>query len=125
MTVESRHVQLMDVHRIQSLSLRIVIMSLDRGILKSRSRYVSLTGWTPSDPAVLIAVIQRDFDISDSIIGINGQDLASVAESLGSGFSTDSLFINKSGNNVLGKLWPLVKNVRSVGGFAWGVATLV
>ncbi|KAI5657905.1 hypothetical protein M9H77_26698 [Catharanthus roseus] len=24
----------------------------DRGILKSRSRYVSLTGWTPSDPAV-------------------------------------------------------------------------
>ncbi|KAI5668868.1 hypothetical protein M9H77_18721 [Catharanthus roseus] len=25
----------------------------DRGILKSRSRYVSLTGWTPSDPAVV------------------------------------------------------------------------
>ncbi|KAI5674032.1 hypothetical protein M9H77_14396 [Catharanthus roseus] len=24
----------------------------DRGILKSRSRYMSLTGWTPSDPAV-------------------------------------------------------------------------
>ncbi|KAI5672700.1 hypothetical protein M9H77_13064 [Catharanthus roseus] len=40
-----------------------------RGILKSRSRYVSLT------------VIQSDLEISDTNIGINGQDLAGVAES--------------------------------------------
>ncbi|KAI5677583.1 hypothetical protein M9H77_08533 [Catharanthus roseus] len=31
----------------------------DRGILKSRSRYVSLTGWTPSDPTVLIVFVLR------------------------------------------------------------------
>ncbi|KAI5670644.1 hypothetical protein M9H77_11008 [Catharanthus roseus] len=52
MTVGSRQVQLMDVHRIQSLSFRTVGISLERCILKSRSRFVSLTGWTPSDLAV-------------------------------------------------------------------------
>ncbi|KAI5678554.1 hypothetical protein M9H77_09504 [Catharanthus roseus] len=52
MTIGSRQFQLMAVHRIQSLSLRIAVMSLDRGILKSRSRYVSLTSWTPSDLVV-------------------------------------------------------------------------
>ncbi|KAI5661293.1 hypothetical protein M9H77_20616 [Catharanthus roseus] len=64
----------------------------DRGILKSRSRYVSLTRWTPSDPAM---------------------DLAGVADSPRSGLSTEqrtacyvlyllgsSLFTDKSGNNV-------------------------
>ncbi|KAI5673749.1 hypothetical protein M9H77_14113 [Catharanthus roseus] len=102
MTVGSRQVQLIVVHRIQSLSLHIAVMSLvNRGILKSRSRYVSLTDWTPSDPAVLIAVIQSDLDISDSNIGINGQDLAGVVESPRSGLS---LFIDNSGNNVPGKL---------------------
>ncbi|KAI5682568.1 hypothetical protein M9H77_03796 [Catharanthus roseus] len=86
----------------------------DRGILKSRSRYMSLTGWTPSDP-----------------------DLAGVADSPRSRLSTEqraacyilyllgsSLFTDKSGNNVSGKLWPLVKNVSSVGDFAWGAAIL-
>ncbi|KAI5661954.1 hypothetical protein M9H77_21277 [Catharanthus roseus] len=98
MTVGSRQVQLIEVHRIQSLSLRIVVMSLiDRDILKSRSRYVFVIGWTPTDPAVL----SRAILISDSNIGINGQDLASVAESPGSGLS---LFTDKSGNNVLEKL---------------------
>ncbi|KAI5657191.1 hypothetical protein M9H77_25984 [Catharanthus roseus] len=78
----------------------------DRGILKSKSRYVSLTSWTPSDPAV------SDLDISNSSIGINGQDLAGVAESPRSRLSTEqraacyvlyllgsSLFNDKSGNN--------------------------
>ncbi|KAI5681919.1 hypothetical protein M9H77_03147 [Catharanthus roseus] len=81
----------------------------------------------------IIVVIQSDLDISDSSIGINAQDLAGVADSPHSGLSTEqsatcyvlyllgsSLFIDKSGNNVPGKLWPLVKNVSSVGGFAWG-----
>ncbi|KAI5677625.1 hypothetical protein M9H77_08575 [Catharanthus roseus] len=94
----------------------------DRDILKSRSRYVSLIGWTPSDPAV------SDLDISGSSIGINAQDSAGVADSPRCGLSTDqraacyvlyllgsSLFTDKSGNNVPGKLWPLVKNI----GFAW------
>ncbi|KAI5654382.1 hypothetical protein M9H77_31569 [Catharanthus roseus] len=88
------------------------------GILQSRSRYVSLTSWTPSDPAVEQL---SDLDISNSSIGINGQDLALVAESPSNGLSTDSLFTDMSGNIVPGKLWPLVKNVRSVGGFAWGL----
>ncbi|KAI5661274.1 hypothetical protein M9H77_20597 [Catharanthus roseus] len=51
MTVGSKQVQLMEVYRIQSLSLRIVGISL-RCILKSCSHFVSLTCWTPSDPAV-------------------------------------------------------------------------
>ncbi|KAI5677250.1 hypothetical protein M9H77_08200 [Catharanthus roseus] len=74
---------------------------------------------------------QSDLDISDSSISINSQDLAGVGESDRSGLSTkqravfyvlyllgSSLFIDKSGNNVPGKLWPFVKNVSSVGGFA-------
>ncbi|KAI5650032.1 hypothetical protein M9H77_36037 [Catharanthus roseus] len=77
-----------------------------RDILKSRSRYVSLTGWTPSDPAV------SDLHISDSSIGINAQDLAGVTDSPHSRLSTEqraacyvlyllgsSLFTDKSGNN--------------------------
>ncbi|KAI5671276.1 hypothetical protein M9H77_11640 [Catharanthus roseus] len=126
-----------------------------RGILKSMSGYMSVTSWIPSDIAVvkfagetglshlrscmfqhpnssllstfvLIAVIQSDLDIFDSSIGINGQDLESVAESPSSGLSTEqraiccvlyllgsSLSTDKSGNNVPGKLWSLVKNVHS------------
>ncbi|KAI5656436.1 hypothetical protein M9H77_25229 [Catharanthus roseus] len=92
----------------------------DRGFLKSRSRYVSLTPRTP--------IIQRDNDNSDSNISINAQDMARVADSPRSGLSTEQraacyvlyllgslLFTDKSGNNVSGTLWPLVKNVSSVG----------
>ncbi|KAI5663469.1 hypothetical protein M9H77_22792 [Catharanthus roseus] len=93
----------------------------DIGTLKSRSRYVSLTYWTPSD----LASCTSDLDITDSSISINGQDLAVVNESHCSGLSTYSLFTDKSGNNVPRKLWPLVKNVSSVGGFAWGLDILV
>ncbi|KAI5677142.1 hypothetical protein M9H77_08092 [Catharanthus roseus] len=112
MTVGSRQVQLMEVHRIQSLSLRIAVMSL---VVHGMGR------------EQLIAVIQSDLDISDSSIGINGQDLAVVAESPQSGLSTKQratcyvlyllgslLFIGKSGINVPGKLWPLVKNAFRV-----------
>ncbi|KAI5672002.1 hypothetical protein M9H77_12366 [Catharanthus roseus] len=58
-----------------------------------------------------------DLDISDSSIGVNGQDLAGVAESPRSGLSMEqraacyvlyllgsSFFTDKSGNNVSGKL---------------------
>ncbi|KAI5649727.1 hypothetical protein M9H77_35732 [Catharanthus roseus] len=72
----------------------------DRDILKSRSPYVSLTGWTPSD----LVVVQ--------LAGETGLSHLS------------SLFTDKGGNNVLGKLWLLVKNVRSFGVFAWDTATL-
>ncbi|KAI5677560.1 hypothetical protein M9H77_08510 [Catharanthus roseus] len=115
----------------QYFSKTQIPLNEDRGILKSRSRYMSMTCWTPNDPTV------SDLNIFDSSISINGQDLVSVAESPGSGLSTEqraacyvlyllgsSLFTNKSGNNVLGKLWPLVKNVHSVSGFAWDAATL-
>ncbi|KAI5654929.1 hypothetical protein M9H77_32116 [Catharanthus roseus] len=77
---------------------------------------------------------QSDLHISDSNIGINAQDLAGVADSPRKGLSTEQrvacyvlyllgslLFTDKSANNVPGKLWPLVKNVSSVGGFAWGL----
>ncbi|KAI5675246.1 hypothetical protein M9H77_06196 [Catharanthus roseus] len=60
---------------------------------------------------------QSDLDISDSSIGINGQDLALAAESPSSGLSMEqraacyvlylldsSLFTDKTGNNVSGKL---------------------
>ncbi|KAI5658682.1 hypothetical protein M9H77_27475 [Catharanthus roseus] len=96
------------------LFLVFTLFLQDRSILKSRSRYISLTGWTPSNP-----------------------DLALVAESPRSGLSTEqraafyvlyllgsSLFTNKTGNNTPEKLWLLVKNVSSIGGFAWGAATL-
>ncbi|KAI5680549.1 hypothetical protein M9H77_01776 [Catharanthus roseus] len=86
----------------------------------------------------LIAVIHSDLRITDSSVGINGQDLAQVAKSPGSQLSTElratcyvpvllgsSLFTDKSGNNVPGKLWPLVKDVSSVGRFAWGLDILV
>ncbi|KAI5653163.1 hypothetical protein M9H77_30350 [Catharanthus roseus] len=33
--------------------MSLVVYGVNRGILKSRSHYVSLTGWTPSDPAVV------------------------------------------------------------------------
>ncbi|KAI5683352.1 hypothetical protein M9H77_04580 [Catharanthus roseus] len=85
----------------------------------------------------IIAVIQSDLDISDSSIGINAQNLAGVADSPRSGLSTEqraacyvlyllgsSFFTDKSGNNFPGKLWSLVKNVSSLGGFTWGAATL-
>ncbi|KAI5659174.1 hypothetical protein M9H77_27967 [Catharanthus roseus] len=81
---------------------------------------------------------QSDMRITNSSVGINGQDLAQVAESPGSRLSTElrtayyvqyllgsSLFIDKSDNNVLGKLWLLVKDVFFVGGFAWGLDILV
>ncbi|KAI5654837.1 hypothetical protein M9H77_32024 [Catharanthus roseus] len=90
MMVGSRKVQLME----------------ERSILKSQSRFVSLTGWTPSDPA-------SDLHITDSSVGINGQDLAQVVESPGNRLFIDSLFTDKSGNNVPGKLWLLVNDVRS------------
>ncbi|KAI5664429.1 hypothetical protein M9H77_23752 [Catharanthus roseus] len=51
-TVGSKEVRLMEVHWIQSLSLRTVSILPERSILKTWSRFVSLTGWTPSDPAV-------------------------------------------------------------------------
>ncbi|KAI5663644.1 hypothetical protein M9H77_22967 [Catharanthus roseus] len=70
---------------------------------------------------------KSDLHISDSSIGINAQDLAGVADSPRSGLSTEqraacyvlyllgsSLFTDKSGNNVPGKLWPLVKKVQLV-----------
>ncbi|KAI5671861.1 hypothetical protein M9H77_12225 [Catharanthus roseus] len=115
------------------------------GILKSRSRYMSLTNWTPSDPTVVqlagetglshlrSCMFQHpnysyDLDISDSSIGINAQELAGVADSPRSGLSMEqravcyvlyllgsSVFTDKNENNVPGKLWPLVKNVSSVG----------
>ncbi|KAI5672260.1 hypothetical protein M9H77_12624 [Catharanthus roseus] len=101
----------------QYFSKTQIPLNEDRSILKSRSSYVSLTSWTPSDLAV------SDLDISDSSISINGQNSASVAESPGSALFTEqratcyvlyllrsSLFTDKSGNNVLGKMWPLVKN---------------
>ncbi|KAI5657658.1 hypothetical protein M9H77_26451 [Catharanthus roseus] len=62
-----------------------------RDILKSRSRYVSLTDWTPSDPAIVQLTEET---------GLSHLSL---------------LFTDKNGNIVSGKLWPLVKNVRSVG----------
>ncbi|KAI5673533.1 hypothetical protein M9H77_13897 [Catharanthus roseus] len=81
---------------------------------------------------------QSDLCIADSSVSINGQDLAQVAESSSSRLSTElsaacyvqyllgsSLFIDKSGNNVPGKLWLLLKNVGSVDEFAWGLDILV
>ncbi|KAI5649413.1 hypothetical protein M9H77_35418 [Catharanthus roseus] len=75
-----------EVHRIQSLSLRIAVTSL--------------------------VIYGSDLDISDSNIGINGQDLPAVAKSPRSGLSTEqgaacyvfyllgsSIFTDKSGNN--------------------------
>ncbi|KAI5658347.1 hypothetical protein M9H77_27140 [Catharanthus roseus] len=101
MTTGNRQVQLME----------------ERSILKTRSRFLPLTGWTLSDPA-------SDLRMNDSSVGINDQDLAQVIESPGSRLFTEfraacyiqylfdsSLFTNKSGNNVPGKLWPLVKGV--------------
>ncbi|KAI5654646.1 hypothetical protein M9H77_31833 [Catharanthus roseus] len=104
----------------------------DKGILKSRSRYVSLT------------VIQSDLDISDSSTGINSQDLAGVADSPRSRLSTEqrtacyvlyllgsSLFTDKSldipifshvctsgesGSEVVQTLHPEVCNVGSQNG---------
>ncbi|KAI5649635.1 hypothetical protein M9H77_35640 [Catharanthus roseus] len=52
-----------------------------------------------------------ELDISDSSIGINGQDFASIAESPGSGLSKEQrAACYVLGHNVPGKLWPLVKN---------------
>ncbi|KAI5683438.1 hypothetical protein M9H77_04666 [Catharanthus roseus] len=59
----------------------------DRGILKSRSRYVSLTGWSPSDPAMVQLV--GETGLSHLSIGINAQDMAGVADSPRSGLSTE------------------------------------
>ncbi|KAI5667053.1 hypothetical protein M9H77_16906 [Catharanthus roseus] len=77
----------------------------ERGILKPKSRYVSLIGWTLGDPG-----------------------LALVVESPGSGLSTRQRVVcyvlYLLGNTIPGKLWLLMKNVHSIGGFAWGAATL-
>ncbi|KAI5653967.1 hypothetical protein M9H77_31154 [Catharanthus roseus] len=85
----------------------------DRGLLKSRLRYMSNLG---------LAFVGG---------GINGQELFDVATDPQSRLSSSdkaacyiqyllgsSLFTDKSGNIVPSKLWPLVKDVRSSGGFA-------
>ncbi|KAI5653917.1 hypothetical protein M9H77_31104 [Catharanthus roseus] len=68
-------------------------------------RYVSLTGWTPNDPAV----VQLAGEIGLS--HLRSYMFQHPNSSLLSAFVESSLFTNKSGNNVPGKLWPLVKNV--------------
>ncbi|KAI5667388.1 hypothetical protein M9H77_17241 [Catharanthus roseus] len=68
----------------------------DRGILKLRSRYVSLTGWTPSDPVVDLAGVANS---PRSELSTEQKAACYVLYLLGS-----SLFTDKSGNNVPGGL---------------------
>ncbi|KAI5676391.1 hypothetical protein M9H77_07341 [Catharanthus roseus] len=73
----------------------------NRDILKSRSRYVSLTGWTPSD----LAVVQL---VGETVLShLRSYMFQRPNSSLLSAFVESSLFTNKSGNNVPGKLWLL------------------
>ncbi|KAI5662527.1 hypothetical protein M9H77_21850 [Catharanthus roseus] len=83
--------------------------NVDRGLLKSRSCYIVLTGWTLSDPEVL-------FDVTtDPRSRLSSSDMTAcyIQYLLGS-----LLFTDKSGNIVPAKLWLLLKDVRSCRGFA-------
>ncbi|KAI5681896.1 hypothetical protein M9H77_03124 [Catharanthus roseus] len=80
---------------------------------------------------------QSDLSLAFTSGGINGQEQFDVATDPRSRLSSSdraayyiqyllgsSLFTDKSGNIVPSRLWPLVKDVRSSRGFAWGVAML-
>ncbi|KAI5658582.1 hypothetical protein M9H77_27375 [Catharanthus roseus] len=82
----------------------------------------------------LIVIIQSNLGILYTGGGTNGQELFDVATDPRSRLSSSdraacyiqylldsSLFTYKIDNIVPTKLWPLVRDVRSYGGFAWGV----
>ncbi|KAI5649977.1 hypothetical protein M9H77_35982 [Catharanthus roseus] len=94
---------------------------MERGMLKSRSRYITLTGWTLTDLERLnwwqgqdLCICGLLFDATtDTRRRLSSCDRAAcyIQYLLGS-----SLFTDKSGNVVPAKLWPLVKDFRSYRG---------
>ncbi|KAI5661228.1 hypothetical protein M9H77_20551 [Catharanthus roseus] len=79
----------------------LIIDERDRGLLKSRSRYITVIGWTLTDPEEL-------FDVATdprSRLSLSDRAACYIQYLFGS-----SLFTDKSGNIIPAKLWPLVKN---------------
>ncbi|KAI5677266.1 hypothetical protein M9H77_08216 [Catharanthus roseus] len=90
---------------------------VDRGILKYRSRYMALTGWSITD-AEVVSLATGTGLMHLHILPMSDRTACYIQYLLGS-----SLFTDKIGNIVPSRLWPLVKDARSSGKFAWSAAT--
>ncbi|KAI5663231.1 hypothetical protein M9H77_22554 [Catharanthus roseus] len=79
----------------------MMILMTDRGLLKFRSQYMAITGWTLTDAEELFNVATDP----RSRLSSSDRDACYIQYLLGS-----SLFTDKSGNIVPSKHWSLLKD---------------